>query len=200
MLTLQQLMQAAPALAMRNIVVMQNPLHFLRGHCVRFCGYLQAQRGERFGRKRIWPAMHDNMQTAGRFMLHTNIACVKCASIGAAKKRSEHLAGQCRRFPVDVKPARSGAMWAELEHVPPPGVRRVRCHMIGHDIEQDSHAGAPDLVRKSPKCRLAPSFWVDCTVVDHIVAMGRARPRLRDWRQVQMAYAQPCEICQVGAY
>src|SRR5262249_8710935 len=105
------------------------------------------------------------------------------------------------RLPLDVEEARVGRAGAVLEHVQPPRITVAGdAHVIGHDVEDDSHAPAPERLRHAVERRRAADLRIESVVVRDVVAVRAARPALEAWGEVGVADAEGFEIVGEGGY
>jgi hypothetical protein len=58
-------------------------------------------------------------------------------------------------------------------------------HVVGHEVQHQAHAVLAQGGRQLSQTLVTAEFSVDRSVVDDVVAMGAARPGLKDRRRVQ---------------
>ncbi len=81
-----------------------------------------------------------------------------------------------RRIPFDVEELRIGAAATPFEHVQPPGVTgTTHGHVVGDDVQDQSHALAAQGLDETLQRRLAAQFRIDAGRVDHVIAVHGAR-------------------------
>jgi hypothetical protein len=114
-----------------------------------------------------------------------------------AEHRDEHFGGELLldRVPVDVEIRRVHRARAVLEHVHPPGVRRADAHVVGHEVEELSHAVLGDRGAQLIEACRAAELFAQRVVVDHVIAVRRAGGRAEGRRNVDVGNA---ELVQVG--
>ena len=78
--------------------------------------------------------------------------------------------------------------------VGPEAVALVGGHVVGDDVEHQPQAGGVGGVGERPKLVLAAEVARDPGRVDHVVAVGRAGPRLQRRRQVDVRDAQVTQV------
>ncbi len=119
-----------------------------------------------------------DVQRAGiGIALQLQLAIRQRLAIGAAEERDENLAMQqgVWRIPVNIEKLRVMAAASEFQQVQPPGIiGAADAHMVGNDIDDQSHAVGAQSRHQPAQGRLAAEFRVDLAMVDNVVAMRRA--------------------------
>src|SRR5205085_5941253 len=111
--------------------------------------------------------------------------------------RQQHAAFQilAERIPIDVEIARIGRRLTPFENIEPPRiVGTPDRHMVWHDVENEAHAMRLQRCDKRAEFRFAPDLRVKPVVIDDVVAMRRAGPRLHQWRRVDVTDPEPGQI------
>ena len=98
--------------------------------------------------------------------------------------------------PVDVEVRGKFGVLPILQHVPPPGVELGNIHsdVVGHDIEQDLHAGFVDSVGQLSEPFHAAQFGIDGGRISDVIAVGGFRRCRHDGGQVQVAHPELLEV------
>ena len=90
--------------------------------------------------------------------------------------------------PVDVEIFGERRVPAPFQNVEPPGVvGTADGHVIGNEVEDETHIAAMQRIDERGEIFLAAELGIEPVMVDDIVAVGRAGARLHDWRGVDMA-------------
>src|SRR4051794_5331795 len=99
------------------------------------------------------------------------------------------------RLPIDVEPACVLGFLTPFEHVEPQGVvGSADADVVGDKVEDMAQTVFGKGCDHSIEIGPVAEFGVQRLMVDNVVAMGAARPRLHIGRGVDMADPQPCEI------
>src|SRR3954471_7766258 len=99
------------------------------------------------------------------------------------------------RLPIDVEPACVLGLVAPFAHVEPQGVvGSADADVVGDKVEDVAQAVFGEGCDHSIEIGLVAKFGVQCPMVDNVVAVGAARPRLHIGRGVDVTDPQPCEI------
>ena len=59
--------------------------------------------------------------------------------------------------------------------------------MVGHEVEDEAEAGVLQRRAQSREARFAAELRIERAVIDHVVAVGAARPRREERRGVDVA-------------
>ena len=98
-------------------------------------------------------------------------------------------------LPVDVEGAGRRRQLAPFQHRQPPWVvGAADAHMVRHDVEHEAEAVRAERVGETVEPVLATELRVDGRVVDDVVSVRRAGPRLVDRRGIDVADAQSLQI------
>src|ERR1700722_5228580 len=114
-----------------------------------------------------------------------------------AQERCEDLALQrwLAWVPVDIEEFCEPARTPQTEYIAPPRVfQPARLHMVGHNIDNQSH---PTLAQRGDhvaQAVLAAEFRIYPRRIRDVIAMHRPGPRRQDWRHVEMADAETRSI------
>ena len=114
-----------------------------------------------------------------------------------AENRNQHLVGELvlHRVPLDVEEAREAGARSVLEHVEPPGVRRLRNpHVIRHEIEHMPHRVRVELADPRPVVVCRAEVGVETRRVRDVVAVRTARHGLQVRRRVAVADAERVQV------
>jgi hypothetical protein len=114
-----------------------------------------------------------------RIELQREGALFEGLTVALAEEGHHELVVGTEPRPVDVERVGRGREATPFQHGEPPRiVGAADAHVVGHDVEQKLQAGAVQRLREANETLLAAELRVDRRVVDDVVAMGRARPRL----------------------
>ena len=84
---------------------------------------------------------------------------------------------------------------APFQDIEPPGiVGTADPHVVRHDVEDEAHAVFVQRRDQRVEIGLAADLRIEPAVVDDVVAVRRAGPRLHQRRGVKVADAEPGEI------
>ncbi len=123
------------------------------------------------------------------------VALLQGLAVAVAEERHDELVAGPQPAPVDVEGIGRRRQGAPFEHREPPRiVGAADAHVVGHDVEQELQPVALQHVAEADEGLLAAELRVDLAVVDDVVAVHRARPRLVDRRGVDVADAELGEI------
>ena len=125
------------------------------------------------------------------------VSRLKLAAVLFAEKRNQQFAAQIGmvRVPIDVEPACIFGFLAPFEHVEPQGVvGSADADVVGDEVEDVAQAVVGEGRHHSVEIGLVAEFGVQRPMVDNVIAVGAARPRLHIRRGIDMANPQPCEI------
>src|SRR5690606_3054209 len=106
-LLFQQTMQMLPPIWSGRIVLGQN--------CTNIAPRRTGGRGQR-----VWHDMRGNVKAPRRIVLQADIAAGQGLRIMLLEKRSQNLAWQFRRLPINIEPFRPGAFGPMFQYIPPP--------------------------------------------------------------------------------
>jgi hypothetical protein len=99
-----------------------------------------------------------------------------------------------RRVPVDVEVSGVRRAGTVFEHVHPPGIVGAGRHVVGHDVQKQSHAVTVEPFDQLLEFPLRPQLGVDAQGVRNVVAVGASAPGPETRRSVKVADAQLVEI------
>ena len=78
-------------------------------------------------------------------------------------------------MPINIKKTRIHGRFAVLENVQPPGIVAAHhSHVVGHDVEYQSHAMFMESSHKAFKVLGAADLRVERVVIDDVVAVHTA--------------------------
>jgi hypothetical protein len=104
-----------------------------------------------------------------------------------------------RVSPVDVEPGRVPARLPVLEDVPPLPILLARdVHVIRHDVQHQPHVVAAQRRGEAGERGRATELVADAAVIDDVVAVRRARRRLKDRARVEVAHAELGQVRDDG--
>jgi hypothetical protein len=116
-------------------------------------------------------------------------------AVAVAQHRHDELAVGAQPLPVDVEGAGLGRELPPLQHREPPAVvGAADAHVVRHDVEDEAQAVLAERIGQAQESLLAAELQIDRRMVDDVVAVGGAGPRLVDRRGVEMADPEPREI------
>ena len=113
----------------------------------------------------------------GGIELERQRAVLQGFAVIAAEEGHQQLALEQRvgGVPLDVEELAVGTQAAPFQQVQPPRViRAAHGHMVGDDIEDQTHVVLTQRGDQATQRRFAPQFRVDAGRVDHIVAVHGA--------------------------
>src|SRR5919109_1925211 len=113
-----------------------------------------------------------------------------------AQHRQKHPALEIRakRVPVDVEIGGEWRFLTPFQDIEPPNIVAPDTHMIGDEIEDQTHPMGMKGIDERPKLRLCPDFRVELVVINDVVTMRRTGACLRDRRGIDMADAESGEV------
>ena len=129
--------------------------------------------------------------------LEVELPGLQHGAVLVAEKRHQQLVAQVAavRVPVDVEPAGIGRIRAPFQHVEPQRiVGAADAHVVRHEIQ---HLPEPVLRERRHhrlESRLIAQLRIERVMIDDVVAVGAARPRLQIGRGIDMADAEPGQI------
>ena len=89
-------------------------------------------------------------------------------------------------------------MWrgrAPLEHVEPPGIISiVNSDMVGHEIEYQAEVMSFQRIAQSYESSFVAKLGIEPVMIDNVIAMRGAPPRLQKGRRVDMADSQRFQV------
>ena len=132
-----------------------------------------------------------------RIEAQRDLASFENRAVLVAEHRQQNPALQIvpDRVPVDVEERRIGRILAPLQNVEPPGVvGAADPHVVRHDIDNEPHAVRRERRDQRLELGLGADLGVEPVVIDDVVAVRRAGPRLHQRRRIQMTDAEPGEI------
>src|ERR1041385_8969720 len=98
-------------------------------------------------------------------------------------------------MPIDIEESRVGRGFPILQHVQPPGVIATHDpHVVGHDVEDDSHPSLSQRVDQSIEIFRRANLWIERVVIDDVASVHAAGTRFEAWRQIKMADAKLSKI------
>lgn len=118
-------------------------------------------------------------------------------AVMVAEQRQQQLALEfgLEGVPVDVEEIGVARALAPLEHIEPPRVVDLAdAHMIRNKIEDEAEAVQSERVAECDEAVPAADLGVDRGVVDDVVAVLAARPRLQERRGIDVAYPKRRQI------
>ncbi len=119
-----------------------------------------------------------------------------------AQDRQQHLLLELLlgRVPVDIEELSVRRSQAVLQHVlPPQVVRVVDAHVIGHDVQQQSHLVLAELLGEGLEILLRAEGRMNRVMIDHVVAVRACLPRAEQRRGIGIADAQPRQVVDQSA-
>ena len=123
------------------------------------------------------------------------IACERFGEWGAQDRQQYPVLQRgIGRLPIDVEGARMSALPAVFENVHPPGVFASHRHVIGNDIDNQTHPVCLERRDQFAERILAAEFVIDARMIHHIITMRGAASRGENRRSVDMTDAEPREI------
>src|ERR1700693_1453034 len=94
-------------------------------------------------------------------------------------------------MPVDIEKASVDGRFAILENIQPPGIVTAHhSHVVGHDVEYQSHAVFAESSHQAVEVFGAADFGVQRVVVHDVVPVHAAGAGLQAWRNIAMTYAE----------
>jgi hypothetical protein len=136
-------------------------------------------------------------QEAAILVLELQLAVLEHPAVVVAEDGQEDPVAQLglERLPVDVEEGREARGGAVLEHVLPPGVPRPDdAHVVGDDVDQQTHAARPEGVGERLVTGASAQRLAHHAVVSHVVAVGVRHARLEDRGEVAVAYPEVVEV------
>ena len=82
-------------------------------------------------------------------------------------------------MPVDIKERSVGRAGTVFKHIHPPGVFDPGGHVVGDDVQEQTHAMFLKLRRQGLELLLAPNLTIDVGGIGDVVAVETAAPRLQ---------------------
>ena len=125
------------------------------------------------------------------------LAALQHGAVMIMQNRDEHFSMQLlfQRMPVDIEETGIDGSLPVFQHVQPPGVVATHdSHVIGHDIDNQPHVVFAESRHKAIKFFRSSDLGIQGVVIDDVVAVHAARPRLEEWRDVAMADAESGEV------
>ncbi len=98
------------------------------------------------------------------------------------------------RRPVDVECRGELGRFTVAQDIPPPRVRRVRRHVVGHDVDEQPHAVAGQPVEEGAEPGRRAERRIEAARIDDVVAVGAARRGGEYRRDVEGLDAQLVEV------
>src|SRR3984893_8685318 len=94
-----------------------------------------------------------------------------------AEDRKQYLPAQCFvvDIPIDIEIGGVTAGAAVAQHVEPPYVPRVRCHVVRHDVNNEAHGGAAQHCDQAPQRIFTAELRVDALRINNVIAVRRTR-------------------------
>ena len=125
-----------------------------------------------------------------------DLAVVERGAVGRAEEGEQNFAPQLRlqRIPVHVEVVGGGGVRAVGEHVLPRLIRRAHARVVGHEVEHEAEVRLDGGLAERLKPLAPPERLADAVVVDHVVAVRAAGPRLGDGGEVEVAHAELSKI------
>src|ERR1700686_1760535 len=114
-------------------------------------------------------------------------------SVMIAEYGDQHLSMELffERLPVDVKEIGVRGRLSILQHIEPPGVIAAHnAHVIGNDVENQSHAAVMQGGHKMVEFFSRANLRIKRVVIDDIVSVHAAGTSLQAWRDVAVADAE----------
>src|SRR5271163_5299495 len=103
------------------------------------------------------------------------------------------------RRPVDVEPSGVTGLRPPFEHVEPERiVGAADAHVIRNEVENSLESLASKRMDHRRVFCFRSELWIELRVVRDVVAVRAARARLEEWREIDMAHAEPREIGRDG--
>ena len=129
--------------------------------------------------------------------LQLQLARIEHLAVVVAQHRQQHAAFHAGRgrMPFDVEGLGVQRRRAVFQHVQPPRVVGLQhAHVVGHHVQHLAHAVPAQRQAHAFVPVLAADFGIEFAVVDDVVAVRAARPRLEVGRAVQVADAERGQI------
>src|SRR5438309_8115720 len=103
---------------------------------------------------------------------HDKLSSLDDAMELIAEDGEHHLArALAGASPIDVEPARVSRPLPMRQDVVPKGVLGTRSHMVGHDVEENSHIAPAQILRQSTKVCFSAELRIEPRGIDNVVAM-----------------------------
>ena len=114
----------------------------------------------------------------GRVVIELQLAIFQHLRVIATEKGGQHAAVQqgILDSPVDIEVSGIGARYSPFQYAAPPGVGVADGHVVGYDIENQTHAFCPQGSYQPLQGCLTAELRVDPGRVDHIVTVHGAGP------------------------
>src|SRR5690554_2626275 len=103
-----------------------------------------------------------------------NLSILQRFAIWLAEKWCVYPVAQGRvvNVPVDIEHPGKAAVATPFEQIEPGAVvGATDGHVIGHNIDDQSHPVLAQLLHQGDQPRLAPQLRIDCAMVNHVVTM-----------------------------
>jgi len=104
-----------------------------------------------------------------------------------------------QRMPVDVEKAGVDGRFAIFEHIEPPGIVATHhTHVVGHDVENQSHAVQVEGIDKAVEVFRAADFRVQRVVVHDIVSVHTSGTSFQTRRDIAVTDAKCSKVRNDG--
>jgi hypothetical protein len=118
--------------------------------------------------------------------MYRQLAALEHAIELVAEDRQDHFAPTGVRGPIDVEPARVAGALPVREHVVPVRILDAHPHVIGDDVDDETHVLCVKLPRQGANVGLGPELGIDSRRIDDVVAVRAAGPRGENRRTIKM--------------
>ncbi len=152
--------------------------------------------GGRVERQAVLPVEQAELAACG-VELQLQLAAVEYGAVVVAEQRQQHLALELgiERVPVDVEGVAVRGGRAVFQHVEPPAVVGAHhAHVVGHDVEDLPHAMRVQRCDEVLVIFRRADLGIERGMVDDVVAVAAARPRLEIGRGIDVADAEVSEV------
>ena len=129
--------------------------------------------------------------------LELQLAALQHEPVLIAEHGNQHFPRErrVRGLPVDVEEVGVGGSRSILQHIEPPRIVGAHdAHVVGHHVEDMSHAVLAQPLDEALEIFRAADLGVERVVIDDVVAVRAARPRAEIRRAIHVAHAETRQI------
>ena len=99
-------------------------------------------------------------------------------------------------MPVNIEVSCIRRLRPVLQNVHPPGIFHACRHVVGHDVEDESHATLLEFALEMLKVFFRAQFRINPRGVGDVVAVAAALPAAQNRRQINVRDTQIVEVIQ----
>ena len=100
------------------------------------------------------------------------------------------------RMPFDIEERGEGGLHTVFQHIHPPRILCAGRHVIGHDVEQQTHSAVLQFGLQGRKVFFTAQLWVDARGIGDIVSVVASLTAGQNWRQIQIRNSQFVKVIE----